>query len=420
MSVTRDNHYVPQCYQEGFFEPERPSIAYVDLKPEQNVLADGRAITQNSAWNSTPISKAFYQRDLYSTFFGTNIGDQIERRLFGEIDAQGSQVVRAFIGISKQERHEHFWVFFEFLDVQKIRTPKGLDWLEVQYPALAQNELMLEMQEIRMLHCAIWAIRVREIVSAEGSSVKFITSDHPVTVYNCAIAPTDGACAYPADPGIALRGSQTLYSMDRNHCLILTNLEYVKGSSHRPLRKRTFARNYHRSLTKTNALIRQRKLSAAEVAQINLIMKTRARRYIGGGRKKWLYPELTLSRPWSDLHSTLLPSESALFEFGGEIFIRYESGHVRYQDEFGRTEKPRNFLIKRPPAKPIRSSDQCGCGSGKPFKHCCQSKPEALRLAWSEKSIREHNVMLMNAIMHVLKLDSAADLVQVRREQTDN
>jgi hypothetical protein len=79
-----------------------------------------------------------------------------------------------------------------------------------------------------MLHCAIWASRVREIVSAEGSPVKFITSDHPVTVYNYAIAPTDGACAYPADPGIALRGSQTLYSMDRNHCLIRTNLEYAK------------------------------------------------------------------------------------------------------------------------------------------------------------------------------------------------
>jgi hypothetical protein len=186
------------------------------------------------------------------------------------------------------------------------------------------------------------------------------------------------------------------------------------------LRKRTFARNYHRSLTKTNALIRQRKLSAAEVAQINLIMKTRARRYIGGGRKEWLYPELTVSKPWSDLRAILLPPESALFEFGGEIFIRYESGDVRYQDEFGRTEKPRNFLIKKPPAKPIRSGDQCGCGSGKLFKYCCQNKPEALRPAWSEKSIRECNIMLMDAIMHVLKLDSVADLVQVRRELTDD
>jgi hypothetical protein len=28
-----------------------------------------------------------------------------------------------------------------FLDIQKIRTPKGLDWLKAQYPALSQNEL---------------------------------------------------------------------------------------------------------------------------------------------------------------------------------------------------------------------------------------------------------------------------------------
>jgi hypothetical protein len=43
-----------------------------------------------------------------------------------------------------------------------------------------------------------------------------------------------------------------------------------------------------------------------------------------------------------------------------------------------------------------------------------------LRPAWSEKSIRECNIMLMDAIMHVLKLDSVADLVQVRRELTDD
>ena len=65
------------------------------------------------------------------------------------------------------EWHEHFQDFFEFLDIQKIRTPKGLDSLKAQYPALTQNELMFEMQGIRMLHCTIWAEGVREIVSAE-------------------------------------------------------------------------------------------------------------------------------------------------------------------------------------------------------------------------------------------------------------
>ena len=200
MSVTRNNHYVPQWYQEGFFEPGRSSLAYVDMTPDRGVLPDGRVIVQNSVWDDTPPTRAFRQKDLYSTFFGTSVNDEIERRLFGDIDGRGSNAVRAFIGGDASEWHEHFQTFFEFLDIQKIRTPKGLDWLRAQYPALSQNELMFEMQGIRMLHCTIWAGGVREVVSAEDFDVKFITSDHPVTIYNHAVPPTDPACATRSIP----------------------------------------------------------------------------------------------------------------------------------------------------------------------------------------------------------------------------
>jgi hypothetical protein len=81
--------------------------------------------------NSTPTSMAFRQKDLYSTFFGTSVNDEIERRLFGDVDGRGSKAVHAFIGTDVSEWHEHFQTFFEFLDIQKIRTPKGLDWPSV-------------------------------------------------------------------------------------------------------------------------------------------------------------------------------------------------------------------------------------------------------------------------------------------------
>ena len=191
---------------------------------------------------------------------------------------------------------------------------------------------------------------------------------------------------YPLDPGIALRGSQTLYPMDRDHCLILTNLEYAKDPSTGPLQKRTFARNYRQSITMIDSFIRERKLTAQGVAEINFIIKKRARRYIGGGRKEWLYPERAVTLSWSELRKTLMPPELGLFKFGGEIFVNNESGDVHYQDEFGRTEKPREFLIKRPPDKPLRPGNYCGCGRGKSFKECCQSKPEALRPAWNERA----------------------------------
>ncbi|MGO4665491.1 DUF4238 domain-containing protein [Bosea sp. 2RAB26] len=418
MSKTRNNHYVPQWYQEGFFEPGRSSLAFVDMTPDRKILPDGRVITQNGAWNDTPTSKAFVQRDLYSTFFGTSVNDEIERRLFGNIDGRGSQAVRAFAGTDVGEWHNHFQTFFEYLDIQKIRTPKGLDWLRAQYPKLSQNELMYEMQGIRMMHCTIWVGGVREIVSAENSDVKFIFSDHPVTIYNHAIPPTHAMGAYPLDPGIALRASQTIFPLNRDLCLILSNLEYAKDPSTGPLEKRTFARNYRQSMTRIDAFIRTRKLTAQEVSHVNFVLKSRARRYIGGGRKEWLYPEKTVSQPWAELRKTLLPPKNELFHFGGEMFAQYESGHVHYQDEFGRTEKPRDFLIKTAP-KQQRPGDACGCGSGKLFKACCQAKPEALRPSWNERSIRERNIMLQNGIVRILGLDGEKDWVQVRRELTD-
>ncbi len=381
MSKTRNNHYVPQWYQEGFFEAGRNTLAYLDIEPPRRVLDDGRVITQRDLFD-THTSRAFRQLDLYSTFFGTSVNDEIERHLFGDIDARGSNAIRAFAGCDAREWHRHFQTLFEYIDIQKIRTPKGLDWLKGQYPTLSQNELMFEMQGIRMMHCTIWSEGVREIVSAEDADVKFIVSDHPVTIYNHAVPPKAPLCAYPNDPTIALKASQTVFPLNRNFCLILTNLEYARDPSATALDKRTFARNYRSSMVRTDKFIRTRKLSNHEVARINYVLKMRARRYIAAGRKEWLYPEKSVTEPWGELRTTLVPPKDELWHFGGEVFAKFDDGHVYYQDEFGRTEQPREFLKDNP-------------------------------------SIRQRNLMLFNAIENVLKLEPGKDWVRVRRDLTD-
>jgi hypothetical protein len=126
MPVVRKNHYVPQWYQEGFLEPGRNTLAYLDLSPTQQTLPGGRVITGRAVFDA-PTSRAFFQTDLYSTFFGTSVNDEIERRLFGNIDARGSHAVRAFVDTDPTGWHRHFQTFFEYMDIQKIRTPKGLD-----------------------------------------------------------------------------------------------------------------------------------------------------------------------------------------------------------------------------------------------------------------------------------------------------
>lgn len=419
MSKSRNNHYVPQWYQEGFFEPDRNDFVYLDLTPRQRALSDGRVFTERSKFVS-PTSRAFCQRDLYSTFFGTSVSDEIERKLFGDIDTRGANAVRAFLADDASQWHHHFRMFFEYLDVQKTRTPKGLDWLSAQYPRLTQNELMFEMQGTRMMHCTIWTEGVREIVSAQGADVKFIVSDHPVTVYNYAVPLDAKDNVYPNEPSIALKGSQTIFPLNRDFCLILTNLEYAQDHSTSPIEKRTFAGNYRNSMVRTDAFIRTRQLTSQEVVQFNRVLKARAKRYIAAGKEEWLYPEAASTEPWAELRGAFLPPKNDLWQFGGEMYVGFDSGEVRYQDAFGRTEKEREFLKKTLPAKPPDGRDQCGCGSGRKYSTCCEQKPFALRPTWAQRSIRERNLMLFNGITNILGLTEDRDWAAVRREITDH
>jgi hypothetical protein len=418
MSGSRDNHYVPIWYQEGFTESGRVGLAYLDLAPPVRTLADGRTYTAKSRFPNAAPARCFHQQDLYTTFFGPVVNVEIERLLFGKLDFKGSAAVRAFIGTDVGEWHRQFQAFFQYLDIQKIRTPKGLAWLRLHYPQLTQNQLMTEMQGVRMMHCTLWTEGVREIVSAEDAGVKFIISDHPITICNHALPPEHELCVYPNEPQIALKASQTIYPLNRNFCLILTNLEYAKDpESVDPTSKRTFPKNFRTSMTRTDAFIRTRKLTDAEVASINFILKSRANRYIAAGKEEWLYAEKLVKPTWAELRYLLRPKDD-LWQFGGEMFAKFESGEVYYQDQFGRTERQRTFLQKSPPTD-LHPNDDCGCGSGRKFKKCCKGVDVKLRASWSELSIRERNLMYRRALIDILGLNRGKSWSDARRDLTD-
>ena len=224
--ITRLNHYVPIWYQRGFILGPRSTLYYLDLDPTETTLPNGRIIISKELKLRSP-KRCFREKDLYTRRFGRTLNDDIEKCLFGAIDTYGATAVRAFAGSKPQGIYQYFQWCFEYLNAQKLRTPKGLDWVKGRYPNLTQVDLMLEMQQLRQMHCTMWFECVREIVSAEQSDVKFIVTDHPVTAYNSACVPTSSACQYPEDPSIGSNGTQTVFALDANHCLILTNLEYA-------------------------------------------------------------------------------------------------------------------------------------------------------------------------------------------------
>lgn len=416
---TRNNHYVPQWYQRGFLGSGQSRLFHLNLNPDRKTLSDGRQVPR-TALHEWGTKNCFVQYDLYTTHFGPIVNDEVERRLFGVIDDQGAKAVRAFALGDHSEVHASFRDFFEHMAAQKLRTPKGLDWIRSCYGALNQVDLMVEMQALRLMHCTMWVEGVREIVSAQDSDVKFILTDHPVTVYNAAADPTSAECAYPQDPLVAAMGSQTIFALDANTCLILTHLEYAEKPDRLDLKRlRTNARHLGDGVARTDAFIRDRRLGRAEVLTINHLLKSRAKRYIAAANKAWLYPERELNAPWPQIAKVLLP-KADLWHFGGEIFIGYKDGSTGYWDEHGRTSKAHELLARKTPRKNVSANSFCGCGSAYAFKDCCQRLPSAERPSWEVYGLRERNLMFCNAVKGILGLSDGASWEDVRRNLSDD
>lgn len=418
MSKTRNNHYVPQWHQNGFVDERDNQLCH--LKRRVIPRKDGSIeIVYGKKWFTS--AQCFYEKDLYSTRFGTIVNDEIEKKLFGPIDDNGAAAVKAFLTNDLDQWHDNFQDFFIYLDAQKLRTPKGLDWVKTKYPELSQIQLMTEMLALRTIHCTLWTEGVRELVSAEDSDVKFILSDHPVTIYNYACPPDSALCAYPNDPDIALKGSQTIFPLDKNRCLILTNLEYAEDSDGcNPLEQRTNATKIRQSIVKTINFINKRKLTANEVTKINHIIKSRAKDAIAAGKESWLYPENELNFDWAELRHVIRPPSDELYHFGGEMFIGYDDGRpAHYQDAFGRSTPQNEHLKIETDESKLGRNDKCGCGSNRKYKHCCKDVPKELRTSWTELSIRERNLAFCRAIKGILGLDAGKTWLDVRREITE-
>lgn len=416
--ATKDNHYIPQWYQKGFMSERDDQICH--LTRREFPLPNGELKVKTFQKWYTPAQR-FYGEHLYSTFFGEEVNDDIERKLFGPIDDNGSRAVRAFLTDDQAQWHNSFEDFFTYLDAQKLRTPKGLDWIRSKYPELNQLQLMIEMQSLRTMHCTLWTEGVRELVSAEDSDVKFIVSDHPITVYNYACPPDSELCEYPNDPDISLKGSQTIFPLDKDRCLILTNLEYAQDPENaNPTEQRTNANRMRRSMVNTIEFINTRKLTADDVTKINHIIKSRSKESVAAGKEEWLYPERSITDDWAELRHVLQPPNNELYRYGGEMYAHFEDGSVYYQDAFGRTTRPNEFLNKDIDEAQLGRNDLCGCGSGRKYKNCCRDVPQELRTTWSVASIRERHLMFCNCIRDVLGLDIGKTWLDVRRELSDD
>ncbi len=383
----QNNHYVPIGYQKRFIPNGQKVLYYMDLNPYKN-LPDGRQIKLREIYNQGPRS-CFYKKDLYTTkFFGIR-NEDIETFLFGKIDDNIHAALDGLISNDPNLLHKYFQYVFEYMDAQKLRTPKGLDWIRSNYFQLAKDELLLEMQFLRTMHCTMWIESVMEIVSAEDSDIKFIISDHPVTIYNYACPHDSKTCRHPNDPLTAWKASQTIFPLDLNHCFILTNLEDASSPYEiDPVSGRTNPRFLSKTIARYDTIIRERKLKSNEVVAINYIIKKRAYKYIASGKKEWLYPEKIYSNnEWESLQNILLPPKDKVCQFGGEIYVGGRDGGLAwYQDAFGRRHTSR------------------------------ENENDPIR----KYSIKQRNEILNNAIWKIFGFDEGKSWTDFRKELTDD
>jgi hypothetical protein len=334
------HHYVPEWYQNRFIDPSvHPhKLHYLDLRPEKVMHPDGSFHYRRSVRHLGP-KNCFQSDHLYSLRFGDQVTDYLERIFFGKIDNDGKRAVEVFTDYEISDAaHENFEPFLRYMDAQKWRTPKGLDFLQVLSKRKGQQNALLLLSSYFQMHCTMWTESVWEVLYCDNSSTKFIISDHPVTVYNKGIFPSAPLGLYPLDAPIHFVGTHTIFPLNLNRCLVMTNLGYVRNPQINVMQDRVNARSFDDALFDLRKIQTNRQINEAYVTAINYVIKTRARRYVAAAKKDWLYPENACGRTlWKKLGGKyfLMPDPRKV-TFHTQTLVGYDDGRAWGADEYGR------------------------------------------------------------------------------------
>lgn len=341
MTKYRNNHYVPQWYQKGFLSTGIKKFHYLDLFPEEHI-SNGHKYLAKSLHHWHPLS-CFSQEDLYTTKLGSLESVEIEKEFFGEIDRKGQKALEHISNFCYNSVNTQLLKdFIVYMSAQKLRTPKGLDNLAEITGREEKNEILARMTQLRDIFCATWMEGVWCIADASNSQYKFILSDHPITIFNHKCDPSSEFCKGSNDPDVLLNGTHTIFPLNLNKILIVTNLSWARNPYQNPLELRPHPRRFGEVLMDLRTVHTERMLNDDEVLTINSIIKKRAYKYIAAPHEEWLYPERTLGDlDWEQIgKSYLLMPDPRLMVFTSGILIGGRNGPAQGRDPFGQTWHP--------------------------------------------------------------------------------
>lgn len=345
-SEYRRNHYVPDWFQRRFLleDSAEAKFYYLDLHPETRIQ-NGHRYTRNGVLRWGP-PRCFVIEDLYTTKFADLESTEIEEKFFGKIDSMGKNAVEYFANFAHPSADgDSFNALLRYMSAQKLRTPKGLAHFAHMIRERETNQVLFRMQQFHTMHCALWTECVWSLLDASDSPIKFLLSDHPVTVYNQACFPESKWCRDNFDPPIWFSGTHTLFPFDLNRMLVLTNLSWARDPYGNPLKERPNPSMFRPAMFNFQTIQTGRSLTETEVDTFNFIIKKRAHRYIAAAEKDWLFPETRLKRQqWDKLSDRylLMPDPRAM-NFSSEIVIGFKGGGADRFDAYGRKPEQSDF-----------------------------------------------------------------------------
>jgi hypothetical protein len=342
MTDFRHNHYVPRWYQERFLPAERKQRELFYLHEQPRTVRDrsGRRHTLPEVERRT-LRNCFAQRDLYTLTFRGIPSTEFERNFFGEVDQKGRKAVEFWTNFDHTSIDpDAFLTILTYLSTQKLRTPKGLEWLAAQISSRDPVLTLSALARFRMVFNALWAECVWQIADASASNTKFMVADHPVTVYNRVYPPRHPQWRGSGDPDIHLNGTHTIFPLSLEKVLVLTNHSWATNPYGSPTQERPNPVYERDAIFNFMDVQVGRKLDEQEVREINFIIKSRAHRFVAAAEKEWLYPERHLPKKtkWSNLGDgyLLFPDPRSL-HYGGEMIVGYGDGSTLSRDAYGRT-----------------------------------------------------------------------------------
>jgi hypothetical protein len=269
----------------------------------------------------------------------------LERVFFGRVDTLGKKAVEFFAEFDHDRASgDALENLMMYMSTQKLRTPKGLDWLVAQTGRRGRGDVLDHLTALRTMYGAIWAECVWQIADVSDPPTKLIVSDHPVTVYNHACAPGHPSCKGANDPDIRLQATHTLFPLSSERLLILTNRSWACNPRRPPVEPRANPDLFRGAMFNFLEIQTRRQLSEQDVLRINCIIKRRSHRYIAAAREEWLYPERHVKFNWHAVGSEhlLMPDPRSL-QPGAEMVMSYKGGRTEAMDTFGRRPDDRRF-----------------------------------------------------------------------------